>query len=413
MSSPSTAEHTPLNIAVVGAGLGGLTTAIALRRQGHLVQVFESSPLNKEIGAAIGVPPNAMRVLETLGYSEKNLRGVDFTGVVGYSAAGGEGRTLLYKDQAKHYGLQGFLCHRSALHDELKRLALCSEGVGKPVEIHLGTQIVDCDPDIGTLISKTGEKYTADVVIAADGIRSTLRTIVLGYPVVAPATGICAFRWMVDASKLEGRPELDWVLKDGISGGRFVVGTGRHIFLYPCADNTLINVTMSHPDKRDQDQHSWYARVTRDDILKEYKEFGPEFQAFFELAVDPVNLWQLRVLPVLPTWTKGHLALLGDAAHATFPTLGQGAAMAIEDAAALGCMLPIGTKREEVPLRLVAYQALRKERGEFVGRESLEQVTVTSKRGLYLRSEEMQDYLMGYNAFAVAQEHFSKTFVEA
>ncbi|KAJ7123515.1 FAD/NAD(P)-binding domain-containing protein [Mycena epipterygia] len=406
---PSDAK--PLNVAIVGAGLGGLTAAIALRRQGHLVKVFESSPLNKEIGAAIGVPPNAMRVLDALGYAPENLRSSEYKGVVSWNADGGEARTGLFKDQAKHYGAQGLLCHRSALHDELKRLALGEEGAGTPVDIHLATEIIDCDSATGKLTSKSGDEFHADVVIAADGIRSTLRTVVIGHPVVAPATGICAFRWMLDASKLEGRPELDWVLKDGIPGGRAVIQpNGRHFFLYPCQDATLINVTMMHPDKRDQDHASWYARAAREDVLEEYKEFGSQFQAFIQLAADPINLWQLRVVPILPTWTNGRLALLGDSAHATFPTLGQGAAMAIEDAGALGCMLPYGTTPEEVPSRLAAYQDVRKERDEFVTIESFEQATLTSKRGAFLRSEEMQDFLMGYDAIAVAQEHFKKTF---
>ncbi|KAJ6529092.1 FAD/NAD(P)-binding domain-containing protein [Mycena vulgaris] len=410
----ATPDSKPLNVAIVGAGLGGLTAAIALRRQGHVVTVFESSPLNEGIGAAICVPPNAMRVLDSLGYSVKNLRSSDYRGIVAYTADGGEAWTATFKDQAKHYGVQGRLCHRSELHDELKRLAQGEEGAGSPVKIQLGTDIVDCDAEGGTLTSKTGEKHDADVIIAADGIRSTLRTLVLGHPVIAPATGICAFRWMADASKLEGRPELDWVLKDGISGGRLVGGRDdvRRCFIYPCRDKTLINVTMMHPDKRDQDQSGWYTRVTRDDVLEEYKDFGPQFQAFLELAADPINLWQLRALPALPTWTKGCVALLGDAAHATFPTLGQGAAMAIEDGGALGCMLPYGTKPEEVPSRLAAYQDLRKERDDFVTTESLEQIIVPSKRGLFPRSEEMQEFLNGYDAIAAAQQHFNKVFVE-
>ncbi|KAJ7038970.1 FAD/NAD(P)-binding domain-containing protein [Mycena alexandri] len=402
---------TPLNVAVVGAGLGGLSAAIALRRQGHLVKVFEASVVKKEIGAGIGIPPNAMRVLDAFGYDQKNLKTCEYRGTVAYSAVGDEGQSWVFKDQATNYGVQGCLCLRTAFHEELKRLALGEEGAGSPVELVLGTQIVDCDPEVGALTTKTGEKLEADVVIAADGIRSTLRTIVLGTPVVALAVGVCSFRWLADASKFNGRPELDWIMEDGVSGGRFVRGpNGCNIFAYPCNDAKHVNVTMIHPDKRNQDKHGWHTQATRDEVLEEYKDFAAPFKALIELVEEPVNLWQMRAVPMLATWTKGRLALLGDAAHATFPTLGQGAAMAVEDGATLGCMLPLGTTPEEVPSRLAAYQDVRKARGEFVNKESVEQGTMPSKAGLFMRSEEMQDFLNGYDAIGVSQEHFNKTF---
>jgi salicylate hydroxylase len=93
----------------------------------------------------------------------------------------------------------------------------------------------------------------------------------------------------------------------------------------------------------------------------------------------------MRAVPTLPTWTKDRLLLLGDAAHGTFPTLGQGAAMAVEEAATIGVLLSLGTTREQVPSRLAAHEILRKECGEFVCRESLEQAMIPSKRGLYAR----------------------------
>ncbi|KAJ7282313.1 FAD/NAD(P)-binding domain-containing protein [Mycena rebaudengoi] len=400
----------PLNVAIVGAGLGGLSAAIALRKQGHLVKVFEESKANKEIGAALTVPPNALRVLKSFGYEHKNLRSCEYRGMILFSSAGGKGETSAFKDQGEAYGIQGVTCHRTALHEELKRLAL-GEGTGTPVEVLLGTKIVDCDPAAGTLISGAGEKYEADVILGADGIRSSMRTFVLGSPVVAPPTGRCTFRWRLDASKLEGRPEFDWVLKEGLSGGRLVFGPdwSHSLFTYPFADGTMLNVTMMHPDKRDQDQHSWHSSVTREEVLEVYKDFEQPYKAFIELMEDPITLWQMRALPVLPTWINGKLAILGDAAHGTLPTFGQGAAIAIEDAAALGCMLPYGTMPEDVPSRLAAYQDLRKARGEFVCVESLEMV-VNPSRG-YLTDEQLDD-LNGYDAIAVAQAHFNKTFVK-
>jgi salicylate hydroxylase len=122
-------------------------------------------------------------------------------------------------------------------------------------------------------------------------------------------------------------------------------------------------------------------------VLRVFDDFDPKFKAFIELAPDSVAIWDMRAMPNLPTWINGRTALLGDAAHATFPTLGQGAAMAIEEAATIGCLLPAGTTREQIPSRLAAYQELRKERGEFVCRESADQVLVMEKRALYLHCE--------------------------
>ncbi|KAJ7857030.1 FAD/NAD(P)-binding domain-containing protein [Mycena leptocephala] len=376
----------PLRIFIVGAGLGGLAAAVSLRKQGHRVEIFESSLMNREIGAAITVQANAMRVLEYFGYEQDNLRGVDYFGVwifhmlpvFNVSSVGG-----------RLWDLAGWLCHRTDLHDELKRLAIGTNGAGPPASLHLGQEVASCDPVTGMLSFKNGEVRQADLIIGADGIHSVIRTSVLGHAQEALSSGISTFRCMFDATKLEGLGDMEW-FSEGISGARLVVSPEARfqmLFLFPCRSGTLINVVAHHVDNRDQDKHEWSAMATVEEVLDEFKNFHPRYLKFLELADQPILRWQLRALPLLPTWINGRTALLGDAAHATLPTLGQGAGMAIEDAAAIGCLIPLGTRREDIPARLEAYQHLRKSRGEFVNRESLEQATQPSKRGLYARCE--------------------------
>ncbi|KAJ7915325.1 FAD/NAD(P)-binding domain-containing protein [Mycena leptocephala] len=397
----------PLRIFIVGAGLGGLAAAVSLRRQGHRVEIFESSLMNREIGAAITVQANAMRVLEYFGYEQENLRGVDFFGTVRFSGLGGEGTTRLFQIPQEAMGRAGWLCHRTDLHDELKRLAIGANGAGPPASLHLGQEVASCDPVAGMLSFKNGEVRQADLIVGADGIHSVVRTSVLGHVQEALSSGISTFRCMFDAAKLEDLADMEW-FSEGISGARAVVSPEARfqmLFLFPCRGGTLINVVAHHVDDRDQDKHDQSLQV-----LDEFKNFHPRYLKFLELADQPILRWQLRALPLLSTWINGRTALLGDAAHATLPTLGQGAGMAIEDAAAIGCLIPLGTRREEIPARLEAYQHLRKSRGEFVNQESLEQATQPSKRGLYARSNEMQTFLIGYDAVEATQTYYREHF---
>ncbi|KAJ7191308.1 FAD/NAD(P)-binding domain-containing protein [Mycena pura] len=403
-----------LRIAVIGAGIAGLTAAIAFRKEGHAVEVFESSALNKEIGAALSLTSNALRALSYLGFNINNLRAGDYRGVMWFDSRGGEGKFAKMHDLRNSFDPPGILCHRSDLHDELKRLAGKDEGAGKPVTINLNCEVASCDPMAGTFTLKNGDVHHADLIIGADGIHSKIRTSVLGYQQTALPSSRAAFRCLVDTAKLQGRAEFDWI-RLGEPGPRGVTaqdGSKRYLIIYPCRDDTLVNIVAHYPDLREQDKFDWNALVTKEELVEKFKDFAPQFAGLLALADAPVHLWQIRALPCLPTWIRGRAALAGDAAHATFPTMGQGAGIAIEDAVALACLMPPGTAADEVPARLVAYQTLRKERGEFILTESVEQVTIPAKQGLYSRSQEMQEYIMGHDAVVEAQEylaaHFSK-----
>ncbi|KAF7374346.1 FAD/NAD(P)-binding domain-containing protein [Mycena sanguinolenta] len=215
-----------------------------------------------------------------------------------------------------------------------------------------------------------------------------------------------------DASNLHEFTDLQW-LTEGLRGSRSVVMREealRMFFVYPCRNHTLISFMGMYADP-EQESPDWTQNATLEEVRAKFHDFHPKFLRILDLSPrTPILKWQMRYLPALPTWIRARAALLGDAAHATLPSLGQGAAMAIEDAAVLGCLLPLGTTREDVPARLEAYQELRKERGDFVRAGSVSQAAVPLKRGLYIRSREMQVRMIDYDALDVAKEYFAAHF---
>ncbi|KAJ7767161.1 FAD/NAD(P)-binding domain-containing protein [Mycena metata] len=400
----------PLNVVIVGAGIGGLAAAISLRRNGHRITIFEASQSKSEIGAGITVQRNAVRVLKHLGYSKENLKAIDFDGAELYDAKTGARTTapwLIAKPED-----EDIFCHRNDLHEELARLAT-GEGDGPPVQIRLGSKILACDPEVGTVTLNNGESISADLVVGADGIHSAVRTGILGHVVKAPPSGLSCFRCLFDTSALNTIPDLDW-LTDGISGARVVAwregGPIRSFFIYKCSNGSLVNLVGYYADAA-QDEPTWTPTVTREEILETFKGFNPRFLRIFDLPADsPPMRWQLRALPLISTWIRGRTALLGDSAHASLPLLGQGAAMAFEEAATLGCLLPLGTNKEDVPVRLEAYQTLRKERGDYMNAEAQAQAAVPEKRGIYLTSREMQRHVLEYDAIKVAGDYYEAHF---
>ncbi|KAF7289612.1 FAD/NAD(P)-binding domain-containing protein [Mycena chlorophos] len=309
----------PLHIIIVGAGLGGLTAAAAaLRRAGHIVKIFESSQIKTEIGAGIALQSTS----------------VGFKGINTHDAVSGDGRGIVFPhfEQAKADEVNALTCHRSDAHDELKRLAIGYGDDGfPPAEPHLGLD--GYDPEARYLAS--GEVVSADVAIAADGVHSTIRKGILGETVTANATGSSCFRCLFDTSALDDYPHLAW-LKDGV----------EEPWNISAHDGKILTFFL-----KSQEAKLWTRAATKKDILASVPNFHPKLES--------------RSLLDLPIATPILFSsIMGDAAHATLPTLGEGAAMAIEDSEAgmFGVLLPLGTTPEQVPKRLEAFQ----ERGEFV-----------------------------------------------
>ncbi|KAJ6567476.1 hypothetical protein B0H10DRAFT_1965415 [Mycena sp. CBHHK59/15] len=394
MTTPE--NSAPLKVSIVGAGIAGLAAAIALRRNGHIVEIFEAVEVLAEIGAAISVPVNAQCVLEHFGYSKANLGSVNWDGLLNLDAITGNARTAkwLISGMDEKPLAQNILCHRTDLRNELERLAL-GPGDGPPPVLHLSSKVRECDVEKGLLELENGRVIQSDVILGADGISSMVRTRILGHVQKSISCGWSCYRALIDVATLDGIPDLAW-LWDVVSGPRNIaahVGPFRMLFLYRCRGGTLLNFAAFVEDP-DHDDPGWCPQAKRAE-------------------------WQLRTVPALPTWARGRAVPIGDAAHGTLPTLAQDAAMGIEEGAALAAFLPPGTTRADVPARLEAYQAHRKVRGEFVGRESLEQAMIPEKRGEHIRcvlihgcfaAKEMQEYMMGYDAAKAAEECFEEKF---
>ncbi|KAF8176588.1 hypothetical protein K438DRAFT_1846451 [Mycena galopus ATCC 62051] len=406
MSDNSTSSGI-LQVSIVGAGIAGLTAALALRRNGHHVQIFEASEIKTEVGAALGAQVNALRVLDHLGISRENLKGVPFTMGASTNVEAGSRESQTTKSPAGN--MIGLFCHRSDLHDELKRQAT-GDGEGPPVDLHLGTKVLACDPDKGTISLANGEIVEADLILGADGVHSVIRTHIIGEVQKPSPVGVNCFRAIFEVQE---KPELQWVNES--SGVRAFVskeGPFRMLLMYPCRNKTLLNFIAFYADSPDTE--GWTPKASRQDVITKFQGFHPEeLLPVLDLPThSEIFKWRLAVLPELPTWIRGRAAILGDAAHATLPFLAQGAAIAIEEAGSIGCLFPSGTKPQDVPERLKAYQDIRKDRGEYVRIGSVEQLKSLMNGGPFMRPH-IQAPILQYDAIKVARECYEERFGHA
>ncbi|RMD44997.1 hypothetical protein DV735_g78, partial [Chaetothyriales sp. CBS 134920] len=353
-----------LRVLVVGAGIAGLTAAIGLRRQGHEVEIFEQSRFARETGAAVHVQPNANGILKRLGVSESDIEANKMEKLTEYSSTGELQRTLDLNEPNKIWQHDWRLAHRIRLHETLKRLATEKDGEGTPATLHLSSSVVSVDPENGSLTLEDGTVVSGDVVLGADGVHSRTRSYISSREVKPYSSGKSAFRFLIDRKSALESPSLAKYLQ---TPGELVIwyGRDRRVVMYPTSNNTLLNFVCIHPEEESEDGggQGWSKTSTKEALLRVYKGFDPGCLELLGRAdAESLKLWTLLDMPVLDSWVNGRLALLGDSAHPFLPHQGQGAGVAMEDAAAIGVVLERGLSRDQVPDRLKLYQDIRYER---------------------------------------------------
>ena len=343
VETPSGTSCGPLKIVIIGGGIGGLTAALALRQNGHDVVVLEQWDGSNETGAAIHLAPNSNGVLRRLGLYAETIGANPMLRHTEYATDGSQIRSLDLTESNKQWQHQWLLAHRIHLHAELQRLVKSHDGPGRPVDVRYSCTVKDLNCDTATAILDNGESVGGDVIIGADGVFSAARTKVKGGHLRPFSSGKSAFRFLV---KKQDALDDPLTRKFAERDGELVMflGPDSKIVAYPCKNNELLNFVCIHPSgKTSAPADDWNTGGSKKDPAS-------------------LKVWQLLDMETLPTWVNNKLALLGDAAHPFLPHQGQGGGQAVEDAAALAVVLPLGTQADEVAERLKLYETCRYER---------------------------------------------------
>jgi salicylate hydroxylase len=325
---------TEKRIAIAGAGIAGLTTALSLLQRGWKVDVYEQASQLAEVGAGLQISPNGTRVLQSLGL-EPALQSVVC------QAQGKEIRMWntgqrwklfdLGDDCLSRFGAPYWMVHRGDLH----KILLDAFNAQSDAPVRLNSRVVSAQSTStgASFVLQDGSHHSAHGLIAADGVHSILREKLLGED-KAQFTGLLAWRGLVPvhtiSAHLQAQVGTNWV------------GPGAHVITYPVRGGALMNV-VGIIEKDGWLGESWTERGTHEELLQDFGHWHADVGELMRKIDQPFK-WALLGRSPQKGWAQGAICLVGDSAHPTLPFLAQGANMAIEDAAVMArCLTAYST----------------------------------------------------------------------
>ncbi len=333
-----------MNITIIGAGMAGLTTGIALKKFGHQVSIYEQAEQILPVGAAISLWSNGVKCLNYLGLTDQ------------VAQLGGQMDNLAYVD-----GLTGDVMTQFSLYPLIEEVGQRPYPVSRAelqnmlmdefghADIHLGKKMVALNDDGQqvTVSFADGSEIQTDLLVGADGTHSMTRAYVLGENVPRRYAGYVNWNGLVEVSE-DLAPADQWTT---------FVGEGKRASLMPVANNRFyffFDVPLPVGLENERSQYKT--------LLKEYfKDWCPQVQKLIE-AIDEQRTNRVEIHDIEPfaDFYKGNVVIVGDAAHSTTPDIGQGGCQAMEDAIYLARALQINTLGLQDSLR--RYQNKRNER---------------------------------------------------
>jgi salicylate hydroxylase len=350
-----------MDIALVGGGIGGLTAAACLLRDGHRGRIYEQARHVGEIGAAVQMSANAVKVLYHLGLKDRlEAQAVKPTAFEFRRFDSGEllHEIKLGEDHAQRHGHPYYQIHRVDLHAALLKVVEQLD----PQALQLGYRAIEVleDEHSASIVFDDGRQVRANLVVGSDGIKSVVRKhVVDAEPPVF--TGQVAWRLAIPIERIA--PELRPPVVSSIW-----CGPQNHAVMYYMRAGQVLNFVGCV--ERPWEEESWTSRQPWEELDQDYAGWHPMVRA----AIDNVDRdqcfrWALNNRKPVMNWCTDRVALLGDAVHPTLPYMAQGAAMAIEDAAVLSRALALNMPMAQA---LQVFQNHRAPRAARVVRESTE-----------------------------------------